>query len=140
MPNRFAVTRHAQAKPVAACDPRTVIAPLAIVAGTLLVSVLLAGCSSGSESGFSLFADPGKYQFYNCAQLATERKTLTHRQQELKSLIDRADQSAGGAAVGLIAYKGEYVNASEELGLLQSVARSKQCEQDEAWRSSTVIR
>jgi hypothetical protein len=140
MPDRFAVTRHAQAKPVAACDPRTAIAPLQIVAGTLMVSVLLAACSSVSETGFSLFADPGKYQFYNCVQLAAERKALTNRQHELKSLIDRADQSAGGAAVGLIAYKGEYVNVGEELGLLQSVARSKQCEQDEAWRSSTVIR
>jgi hypothetical protein len=100
----------------------------------------LAACSSSGDTSFSLLVDPGKYQYHTCVQIAVEMKTWSRREQELKSLMDRADQSAGGAAVGLIAYKAEYVAAGEELELLHSTARSKKCEQDETWRSNTVIR
>ena len=67
-------------------------------------------------------------------------KTWSRRQQELRSLMDRADQGAGGAAVGFIAYKADYVTASEELEVLNATARSKKCDQEETWRSNTVIR
>ena len=73
-------------------------------------------------------------------QLAVELKNWTKRQQELKSLLDRADQSAGGSAVGLLAYRGDYVNAGEELQMLHTTAHNKNCEQDESWRSSAAIR
>jgi hypothetical protein len=112
------------------------------ILGVLVVGMLaspLAACSSTSEATF-LFAEPGKYAYYNCAQLAVELKSWTKRQQELKSLLDRADQSAGGTAVGFLAYRGDYVNASEELQMLHTTAHSKNCEQDDAWRSSTAIR
>jgi hypothetical protein len=105
-----------------------------------MAGALLAACSSSSDTSFSLFVDPGKYLYHNCAQIAGEMKGWTRRRQELKSLMDRADQSAGGTAVSVIAYKGEYVAAGEELELLQSTARSKKCDQDETWRSSTAIR
>jgi hypothetical protein len=103
------------------------------------VLTLLSGCSSGGYSGFTLFAEPGKYQYYSCEQIAGEMKNWTHREQELKSLMDRADQSAGGAAVGLIAYKADYVAAGEELDLLKATAHSKNCDQDASWRSDAVI-
>jgi hypothetical protein len=112
------------------------------ILGVLVVGILaapLAACSSTSEATF-LFAEPGKYAYYNCPQLAVELKNWTKRQQELKSLLDRADQSAGGTAVGLLAYRGDYVNAGEELQMLHTTAHNKNCEQDEAWRSSTAIR
>ncbi|HEY6258348.1 MAG TPA: hypothetical protein VIY51_21400 [Xanthobacteraceae bacterium] len=89
---------------------------------------------------FSLFAEPGKYAYHSCAQIAGEIKNWTRRQQELKFLMDRADQGVGGAAVGFIAYKADYVTAGEELELLRATGRSKKCEQDETWRSNTVIR
>jgi len=120
-------------KPGAA--PRAILGVL--VVGTLAMP--LAGCSSTSETTF-LFAEPGKYAYYNCPQLAVELKNWTKRQQELKSLLDRADQSAGGTAVGFLAYRGDYVNASEELQMLHTTAQSKNCEQDASWRSSTAIR
>ena len=48
--------------------------------------------------------------------------------------------SDGGTAVGLIAYKADYVAAGEELELLKTTARRKNCEQAKAWRSDSVIR
>ena len=74
----------------------------------------LAACSSSGDTGLSFFADPGKYQFHTCAQIADAMKGQLQHVQDLKTLIDRAEQSAGGAAVGFIAYKADYVAASEE--------------------------
>jgi len=139
MPDRFAEIRHGpQAKPAAAARRRG--ARAAVVAGIVLAGAMLAACSSSSDTSFSLFAEPGKYQYYSCVQIAAQIKAWASREKELKALMDRADQSAGGAAVGLIAYKADYVAAGEELESLQSTARSKKCEQDETWRSNTVIR
>jgi hypothetical protein len=111
-----------------------------LAVAALLIGVPVAGCSSTSDSNFTFLADPGKYQFYTCEQLATDMKSLTQRQSDLKSLMDRADQSAGGTAVGLIAYKTDYINAGEEMKLLDSAARSKGCHQPETWSSSTAVR
>jgi hypothetical protein len=142
MPDRFAkIGDGPQARPVARAGAQAArVAPLAAAAGIVLAGGMLAACSSSSDSSFSLFAEPGKYQYYNCAQIAAEMKRWSAREQELKALMDRADQSVGGAAVGFIAYKAEYVAAGEELQMLQSTGRSKSCEQDQTWRSNTVIR
>ena len=110
------------------------------LAGILLSGAMLAACSSSSDSSFSIFAEPGKYQYYTCAQIAEAMKGQTQRVQDLKVLIDKADQSTGGAAVGFIAYKADYVAAEEEVDALRSTARSKSCDQDATWRSSTAIR
>ena len=114
---------------------------LAAALGAVLTAATLAGCSSsGDSAGFPIFADPGKYQYYNCAQLAEQIKTWTVKQRDLKLLMDRAEQSPGGAAVGFIAYKADYVAAGEELDQIRYSARSKKCAQDETWRSNTAIR
>jgi hypothetical protein len=110
------------------------------MAGIVLASAMLAACSTSSDTSFSLFADPGKYEYYTCPQIAAEQKNWTQRQRDLKALIDKADQSPGGAAVGFIAYKSDYVAATEELEQIHSAARSKKCDGEESWRSSTVIR
>jgi hypothetical protein len=104
----------------------------------IVTGALLAACST-SDTGFSLFAEPGKYEYYSCEQIAGQMKGLAARRKELKSLMDRADQSVGGSAVGLIAYRGDYVAVGEELDELQSTAHKKNCDQDQAWRSSTAI-
>jgi hypothetical protein len=143
MPDRFAQIRRApRAKPFASAGRHAAHpAPLAaLLAGIVLAGAMLTGCSSSSDSSFSLFAEPGKYQYHTCVQIAAEMKNWTRRQQELKVLMDKADETAAGAAVGFIAYKAEYVAAGEELESLRSTARSKNCEQDETWRSNTVIR
>jgi hypothetical protein len=139
MPDRFAESRHGpRAEPVATAGRRGPSA--AVVAGIVLAGALLAACSSSGDTSFSLFAEPGKYQYYTCVQIAAETKNVSRREQELKALMGRAEQSAGGAAVGFIAYKADHVAATEELESLHAAARSKSCEQEQPWRSNTVIR
>ena len=78
----------------------------------------------GARKSCTVFADPGQYEFLNCEQLAAQRTTRKAREQELKLLMDRAEQSTGGAFVNLIAYKSDYVTAQEDLNLFLSGQRA----------------
>jgi hypothetical protein len=107
---------------------------------SLALCLAVAACSSSSESTMTFFAAPGKYQYHNCDQLATAVKTTSARQKELKTLIDKAAQGAAGVFVGTIAYKSDYLAATEDLKLLDIAAREKNCLTSETWQSNTVIR
>src|SRR5262245_2928127 len=54
-----------------------------------LACLFLAGCSALGDNPATLFADPGKFQYSSCEQLANQRKQLSTREQELKQLMDR---------------------------------------------------
>lgn len=97
-------------------------------AALLLTGGCLAGCASAvDETNWTMFADPGKYRYHNCEQIAAAIAATTARQQELKALMDKADQSAGGPVVNTFVYKADYVATGEELKVLASTARSKNC-------------
>jgi hypothetical protein len=107
---------------------------------SLAVCLALAACSSTSESTMTFFAAPGKYQYHDCDQLAAAVKVATARQKDLKGLLDKAEQGAAGAFVGTIAYKTDYLAATEDLKLLDIAIREKNCLTSETWRSNAVIR
>jgi hypothetical protein len=108
-------------------------------AGALAGLALLSGCATPGDSSMTFFADPAKYQYSSCEQLAVHRQTWTTKEQELKQLMDRADQGAGGALVNVLAYKADYVAATEELKLLERAARAKHCSSPENWSSNSAI-
>lgn len=116
----------------------------AAVAGSATVVALataLGGCStSGVDSSFTVFADPAKYLYYSCDQINAQLKHWSGREQELRLLMEKAEQGAAGAVVNVIAYKADYVAATEELKLLNKAAREKHCITPGNWGSSTVIR
>src|SRR5262249_34684916 len=106
-----------------------------------LAALLLSACSSlGDNNPFTVFADPGKYEYYSCEQIAGQRKAWVLKEQELRQLMNRADQGTGGAVVNALAYKSDYVAASEELKVLDATARSKNCDTPENWRSNSSVR
>ena len=74
-----------------------------------------------------MFADPGQYQYHSCEQIATLRDAQAKRAQDLKTLMDKAEQSTGGAIVNVIAYQTDYVSAMEEVKVIDATARSKNC-------------
>jgi hypothetical protein len=98
-----------------------------------------AGCSSAGGP-HTILADPGKYQFHSCEQIAAQRKHWLGREEELRLLMNRAEQAAGGAIINVLAYKADHVAASEELQVLDHAARSKSCEMPGDWRSNAAIR
>ena len=109
----------------------------ALVASTFMVGVLLAGCATTGNSSLTVFADPGKYQFSSCESLANHRKTWANKEEELRLLMEKAEQSSGGAVVNVIAYKADYSAANEELRLIDSAARAKNCD---SWPSNSAVR
>jgi hypothetical protein len=106
----------------------------------LALATTFAGCSSLADNGMTIFADPSKYQYSTCEGLARQRQTWTTKEQELRQLMIRAEQSAGGAVVNVLAYKGDHVAAREELQLLDRAARAKNCDGDaKNWPSNSAI-
>src|SRR5215467_12663773 len=98
---------------------------LPVLVAILAMCALLAGCASGDGPYF--FADAGKYQFHNCEQLAIASKQKHDRQRELKELIDKAEQAAGGQIVSVLAYRSDYVAVNEEVQVIDLTVREKNC-------------
>jgi hypothetical protein len=98
------------------------------VVNALLVGGLLSACSPSAVGPVTVFADPAKYQFYNCEQLAGQRTYWTNRELELKLLMDKAEQGAGGTVVNVVAYQTDYVTAREELKVIDATTRAKNCD------------
>jgi hypothetical protein len=104
-------------------------APLvALFVGDLLVGEILLACSPAAMGPVTVFVDPGKYQYYNCEQLAGQRTYWTNRELELKMLMDKTEQGTGGTVVNVIAYQTDYVTAREELKVIDATVRAKNCD------------
>jgi hypothetical protein len=103
-------------------------ASLALSLDGLLASGILLACSPAVMEPVTVFADPGKYQFHSCEQLAGQRTFWAGREQELKLLMDQAGESTGGAVVNVIAYQADYVVAREEVKVIDATARAKKCD------------
>jgi hypothetical protein len=113
-------------------------APLMLRVAALWLCLATGGCTSAVE-GPLIFSDAGKYQYHNCDQLAAAARTQAAREQELKALIEKADQGVGGFLVSLMAYKTDYVAVEEELRVIETTARNKHCVTPATWQSNAVI-
>jgi Spy/CpxP family protein refolding chaperone len=100
---------------------------LALAVGAALAGASLSACSSMSDNPFTPFADPGTYAYHNCEQIAGLQASFRTKEQELRMLMDKAEQSTGGAIVNVIAYQAEYAKARDELKVLEATARRKNC-------------
>jgi len=108
----------------------------------LIFSALLAACASEISNPLmgGAFVDPGKYEFYSCDQIAANRIRVAANLEKLKLLMDKAEKGAGGAVVSVIAYKGDYLAAQDELKVIDATARDKKCKTPEDWSSTSAIR
>jgi hypothetical protein len=106
----------------------------------LILPILLAACASAIESPFTVFADPGKYEWFSCDQLLPQRQLWESKEKELKQLMDKARQGTGGAAISVVAYQGDYVAAREELQVIDATARAKKCKMPGDWKSDSAVR
>jgi hypothetical protein len=112
-------------------------------AGAIMLALAAPAClcaCSSIDTPFTVFADPGKYEYYSCDQIAANTKAMTTRQQDLKMLMDRAEQSTGGVIASALAYRAEYATTVEEIKVLEATARAKNCGSAESWRSNATIR
>ncbi len=93
-------------------------------AGTLLAgalaAVLLASCSDTTASRF--LVAPGKYVFYNCAQIVNAAKANSVRQHQLEELMAKAGEMASA-----VAYRPEYLQLRGQLADMRQEAAEKKC-------------
>lgn len=108
--------------------------------GMLALAVFsVAGCSTSSNVDVMLFADPGKYEYHTCDQILNAGRSVAAREEKLRELIHKAEQGTGGGVVGTLAYRGEYRTVVEELAVIDTVSRRKNCLTPPTWRSTTAI-
>lgn len=93
----------------------------------LAAGVALSGCAGMSEMVAPAFADPGKYELYDCKQLETERKALANRTADLQRLMDKAETGAGGAVVSELAYRNDYIAVRGQAQLADEAWRRNNC-------------
>jgi hypothetical protein len=94
----------------------------------LVLGIGLSGCADMSDSMTSAFADPAKYEFFDCKQLEAERKNLASRGAELQGLMAKADTGVAGPVVAEIAYRNDYIAVRGQTRLADQAWRSNKCQ------------
>ena len=89
---------------------------------------LVAGCASEAFDESTFFANPAKYDLYDCKQLAEVRKTKSARVDELGRLMAKAQTGTGGAVISEVAYRSDYVAAKADLKLADRIWEQNRCE------------
>ena len=94
----------------------------------LVAATGLGGCAGMSDGMSTAFADPAKYELYECKQLETARKVLAVRTAELQGLMKKAETGAAGTVVAELAYRNEYI-----------AVRGQAKFADEAWQRNRCV-
>ncbi|KJC53376.1 twin-arginine translocation pathway signal [Bradyrhizobium sp. LTSP849] len=96
-------------------------------AALLAAGLALSGCAGMSETVAPAFADPAKYELYDCKQLEAERKAIAARTADLQKLMDKAETGTGGAVVSELAYRNDYVSVRGQAQLAEDAWRRNKC-------------
>jgi len=99
----------------------------AVAAALLAAGAGLAGCASMGDGMSTAFADPAKYQLYDCKQLETERKSLDTRAAELEGLIEKAQGGVAGPVVAELAYRNEAISVQGQRKFAEEAWRENKC-------------
>jgi hypothetical protein len=101
-------------------------AAAALVVASLVVASL-GGCASSFNVVGDPFVAPAKFQYLRCEDIAKRLVTSARREQELRTLMDRASAGTGGSTVNIFVYQPEYQTVQSELRQLHEAAVEKHC-------------
>jgi hypothetical protein len=99
----------------------------AVSVALLALGIGLSGCADMSDGLTTAFADPAKYDLYECKQLEAERKALANRGAELQGLMAKADTGVAGPVVAELAYRNEYVSVRGQARFAEEAWRRNKC-------------
>ncbi|MFB9264406.1 twin-arginine translocation pathway signal [Bradyrhizobium erythrophlei] len=99
----------------------------AAIAALLVSAAVVSGCAQIGDNMSSAFADPAKYDLYDCKQLEVERKNLSTRAAELEGLMAKAETGVGGAVVAEVAYRNDLVSVRAQQKLAEENWRRNKC-------------
>jgi len=100
------------------------LAALALVA----LGAGLSGCAGMSDTISPAFADPAKYDLYDCKQLETERKSLATRTAEVQGLMTKAETGVAGSVVAEMAYRNDYIALRGQSKLAEEAWQKNRCQ------------
>ncbi len=80
-----------------------------------------------SDNVSTAFADPAKYDLYECKQLEPERKSLAARGAELQGLMAKAQTGVAGPVVAELAYRNDYIAVRGQAKLAEEAWQRNKC-------------
>jgi hypothetical protein len=104
----------------------------AAVTTLFMLGAGLGGCAEMSDSVTSAFADPAKYDLYECKQLEVERKSLATRTAEVQGLMAKAETGVAGPVVAELAYRNDYIALRGQTKLAEEAWRRNKCHETAA--------
>jgi len=109
-------------------SPSLVWRRLAVLA-LLALGATLSGCADMGDTMTSAFADPAKYDLYECSQLEPERTRLAARAAELQGLMAKAETGVAGPVVAELAYRNDYISTRGQARLADEAWRRNKCKE-----------
>jgi hypothetical protein len=110
------------------------LAALALVA----LGAGLSGCAGMSDAISPAFADPAKYDLYDCKQLETARKDLATRTAELQGLMTKAETGVAGPVVAEMAYRNDYIAVRGQSKLAEEAWQRNRCQESKPEAPPTI--
>jgi hypothetical protein len=102
-------------------------AAAALLALGVGVGIGLGGCADMGDTMTTAFADPARYELYDCKQLEPERKTLAARAAELQGLMAKANTGVAGPVVAELAYRNEYIAVRGQAKFAEEAWQRNKC-------------
>jgi len=92
-----------------------------------IVAAAVAGCTANDNVG-ALLVDPAHYSVYHCKDFPPKLASLSAREQQLRNLMDKANEGSAGAVIGNLSYRAEYEDILGEEDVLRRSAAEKKCD------------
>ena len=99
----------------------------AAAAALFVLGAGLAGCAQMGDSMSTAFADPARYELYDCKQLEAERKSLASRAAEQQGLMAKAETGVAGPVVAELAYRNEAIAIDGQRKFAEEAWRKNKC-------------
>ena len=99
----------------------------AAVLGALALGPALSGCAGVGETMSGAFADPARYELYDCKQLEPERRRLANAIAENQGLMAKAETGVGGPVVSELIYRNENIALRGQMHFAEEAWRKNRC-------------
>ena len=101
----------------------------AAVIALFALGIGLGGCAGMSDSMSAGFADPAKYELYECKQLEAERKSLATRTADVQGLMAKAETGVAGPVVAELAYRNDYIALRGQAKFAEEAWHRNKCQE-----------
>jgi hypothetical protein len=99
----------------------------AAVLGALAFGAALSGCAAVGDNMSAGFADPARYELYDCKQLEPERRRIANALAENQGLMAKAETGVAGPVVAEMAYRNENIALRGQSHFAEEAWRKKRC-------------